>query len=356
MTNHSKKQLKIAVIGYKLAEGGLERVFGNTTIMLHKYGAEVHTVVLEDAIEYDFGGKLIVFGKFSRFLKYFKLRNYLKKEKFDFIIDFRHRINPKMEWVFLNFIYRNLKFIYTIHSSRLDTYLTDNDFIVKQMFQKAHKIVVVSNFIKHKIETKFEAKSVEVIPNSVSISSNSTTEKLPFEYVIAVGRLVQLKQFDKLIESYANSNLTQKNIHLVILGTGEDQDKLEKKISDLKLETKVHLLGFKENVFDYISNAKFLVLSSKYEGFPMTILEALSLGTPVISFDCESGPNEMIINNHNGILVENQNFSELTHKINIFVEDKILYQNCKNISVSSVSKFQSEVVVNKWLQILNYGN
>ena len=83
MTNHSKKQLKIAVIGYKLAEGGLERVFGNTTIMLHKYGAEVHTVVLEDAIEYDFGGKLIVFGKFSRFLKYFKLRNYLKKEKFD---------------------------------------------------------------------------------------------------------------------------------------------------------------------------------------------------------------------------------------------------------------------------------
>ncbi len=150
--------------------------------------------------------------------------------------------------------------------------------------------------------------------------------------------------------------LPQKKIHLVILGIGEEQDKLEKKILDLKIETKVHLFGFKENVWDYISNAKFSVLSSQYEGFPMTILESLSLGIPVISFDCESGPNEMIINNHNGILVENQNFTELTHKMNIFVEDEILYQNCKNNSVSSVSKFQSEVVVNQWLQMLNYGN
>lgn len=356
MKNHSKKPLKVAIVGYKLAEGGLERVFGTTTKMLHDAGIEVHTLVLEDKIDYEFGGKLVAFGQYSKFVKYFKLRNYLKNQQFDYVIDFRHRINPKMEWVFLNFIYRNLKFIYTIHSSRLETYLTDNDFIAKQMLQEAHKIVAVSNFIKQKIETKFDCKLVEVIPNSVSIRSYSTTEKLPFEYVIAVGRLVQLKQFDRLIESYANSNLPQKKIHLVILGIGEEQDKLEKKILDLKIETKVHLLGFKENVWDYISNAKFLVLSSQYEGFPMTILESLSLGIPVISFDCESGPNEMIINNHNGILVENQNFTELTHKMNIFVEDEILYQNCKNNSVSSVAKFQSEVVVNQWLQMLNYGN
>jgi len=324
--------------------------------MLHDAGIEVHTLVLEDKIDYEFAGKLVTFGKYSKFVKYFKLRDYLKKQQFDYIIDFRHRINPKMEWVFLHFIYRNLTFIYTVHSSRLETYLTDNNWIAKQMIQKAYRIVAVSNFIKQKIETKFNAKSVVVVPNSVSIRSNSTAEKLSFDYIIAVGRLVPLKQFAQLIESYANSDLPQKNIHLVILGTGEEQDKLEKKITDLNLEDRVHLLGFRENVWDYISNAKFLVLSSQYEGFPMTILEALSLGIPVISFDCESGPNEMIINNHNGILVENQNFTELTHKMNIFVEDKVLYQNCKSNSVSSVVKFQSEVVINQWLQVLNYGN
>ncbi|WP_445718947.1 glycosyltransferase [Flavobacterium sp.] len=356
MTNHSKKQLKIAVIGYKLAEGGLERVFGNTTIMLHKYGVEVHTIVLEDAIEYDFGGKLIVFGKFSRFLKYFKLRNYLKKEKFDFIIDFRHRINPKMEWLFLNFIYKNTKTIYTVHSSRLQTYLTASNYITKHIFQKVDKVVCVSNFIKHKIKDEYQFNSVTVIPNTVHIQQAFDTKKLPFDYCIAVGRLVALKQFDKLIESYSKSNLPSKNIHLVILGTGEEQSKLEQLVTNLQMNDFVHLLGFKEDVFDYISNAKFLVLSSKYEGFPMTILEALSLGTPVVSFDCESGPNEMIVNNQNGILVENQNFNELTHKMNIFVEDEILSQNCKKNAVSSVAKFQSNVIVKQWLQILNNGN
>ena len=356
MTNHPKKQLKVAVIGYKLAEGGLERVFGTTTKILQEAGIEVHTLVLEDKIDYEFGGKLVTFGSYSKFIKYFKLRSYLKKQQFDYIIDFRHRINPKMEWVFLHFIYRNFKFIYTIHSSRLESYLTNNEMIAEQIILKSHKIVGVSNFIKQKIESKFKTKSVEVIPNSVLIHSVSKVEKLPYQYIIAVGRLVPLKQFDKLIESYANSNLPQKNIHLVIFGIGENQISLENQISELKIENKVHLLGFKENVWDYISNAKFLVLTSQYEGFPMTILESLSLGIPVVSFDCESGPNEMIINDYNGILVDNQNFKELTHKLNTFVEDEVLYQNCKNNAQSSVSKFGSNITVNSWLQILNHEN
>jgi N-acetylgalactosamine-N,N'-diacetylbacillosaminyl-diphospho-undecaprenol 4-alpha-N-acetylgalactosaminyltransferase len=356
MKNHSKNQLKIAVIGYKLDEGGLERVFGTITKMLHEAGIDIHTIVLEDKVIYEFGGKLISFGKYSKFIKYFKLANYLKKQQFDYVIDFRHRINPKMEWVFLNFIYRNLKCIYTIHSSRIETYLSESNWIAKQIFQKTVNVVVVSNFIKQKIESKFSPKSIAVIPNSISIPSLSYNNKMSFEYIIAVGRLVPLKQFDKLIESYSQSNLPKKNIHLLILGVGNEQANLEKKITDLKLEAVVHLVGFKESVLDYIYNAKFLVLSSQYEGFPMTILEALSIGTPVVSFDCESGPNEMIIDNHNGILVENQNFTELTRKMNIFVEDEILYQNCKNNAKTSVAKFQSEVIVNQWLHVLNYGN
>ena len=356
MINHSKKQLKVAVIGYKLAEGGLERVFGTTTKMLHDEGIEVHTIVLEDKIEFEFAGKLVSFGKYSKFIKYFKLRKYLKKEQFDYVIDFRHRINPKMEWVFLHFIYQNVKTIYTIHSSKLENYLTENKWIAKLILQKAYKVVAVSNGVKQKIEIEFKNSAIEVIPNSFDFKTPSNSEILPFKYVIAVGRLVKLKQFDKLIESYSKSHLPEKNIHLVILGTGEEQANLEKKISDFNLQAVVHLLGFKENVYDYISKAKFLVLSSQYEGFSMVILEALSLGVPVISFDCEYGPRELIHNNSNGILVENQNFDELTRKLDIFVEDEIFYQNCKNNAISSVAKFQSSVIVNQWLQILKNGN
>ena len=356
MTNHSKKQLKVAVIGYKLAEGGLERVFGTTTKMLHDVGIEVYTIVLEDKIEFEFAGKLVSLGKYSKFIKYFKLRKYLKKEQFDYVIDFRHRINPKMEWVFLHFIYRNVKTIYTIHSSKLENYLTENKWIAKLILQKAYKVVAVSNGVKQKIEIEFKNSAIEVIPNSFDFKTHSNSEILPFKYVIAVGRLVKLKQFDKLIESYSKSHLPEKNIHLVILGTGKEHANLEKKISDFNLQAVIHLLGFKENVYDYISKAKFLVLSSQYEGFSMVILEALSLGIPVVSFDCEYGPRELIHNNSNGILVENQNFDELTRKLDIFVEDEIFYQNCKNNTISSVAKFQSSVIVNQWLQIFKNGN
>lgn len=356
MINSPKKPIKVALVGYKLANGGLERVFGNTTKLLHDAGIEVHTLVLENKIEYEFGGELVTFGNYSKFLKYFKLRNYLQKQQFDYVIDFRHRINPKMEWVFLNFIYKNFKTVYTVHSSKLSTYLTETQFITNKILQKTNKIVAVSNFIKQEIESKFSNNSVEVIYNAIDMNSFVASETLPFDYIISVGRLVQLKQFDQLIESYSKSVLPEKNIHLVILGTGEEQISLENKITDLNLNDKVHLLGFKDNVWDYISNAKFLVLSSKYEGFPMVILEALCLGIPAVSFDCESGPSEMIQNNFNGILVQNQNFTELTNKLNIFVEDEILYQNCKNNASLSVLKFQSNVIVKQWLQLLNNGN
>jgi glycosyltransferase involved in cell wall biosynthesis len=356
MINSPKKPIKVAVVGYKLADGGLERVFGNTTKMFHDAGIEVHTLVLENKIEYEFGGDLVSFGNYSKFLKYFKLRNYLQKQQFDYVIDFRHRINPKMEWVFLNFIYKNFKTVYTVHSSKLSTYLTENQFITNKILQKTNKIVAVSNFIKQEIESKFSNNSVEVIYNAIHMNSFVASETLPFDYIISVGRLIQLKQFDQLIESYSKSILPEKNIHLVILGKGEEQILLENKIAKLNLNEKVHLLGFKENVWDYISNAKFLVLSSKYEGFPMTILEALHLGIPVVSFDCESGPSEMIQNNFNGILVQNQNFTELTNKLNIFVKDEILYQNCKDDASLSVLKFQSNVIVKQWLQLFNNGN
>jgi N-acetylgalactosamine-N,N'-diacetylbacillosaminyl-diphospho-undecaprenol 4-alpha-N-acetylgalactosaminyltransferase len=82
MINSPKKPIKVAVVGYKLADGGLERVFGNTTKMLNHAGIEVHTLVLENKIEYEFGGDLVSFGNYSKFLKYFKLRNYLQKQKF----------------------------------------------------------------------------------------------------------------------------------------------------------------------------------------------------------------------------------------------------------------------------------
>ena len=149
--NQDKKR-KIALVGYKLAKGGLERVLSSVSHLLNVAHCEVYVIVLENEIEYSHAGKLINLGHFSKFQKYFELKKLLKNNQFDHIIDFRHRINPWMELVFLYFIYANFKTIYTIHSSKLEVYITNNKLVARQIFNKIKTIVPVSIAMNDKIK------------------------------------------------------------------------------------------------------------------------------------------------------------------------------------------------------------
>jgi glycosyltransferase involved in cell wall biosynthesis len=94
------------------------------------------------------------------------------------------------------------------------------------------------------------------------------------------------------------------------------------------------------------------VVSSINEGFPNVIVESLITGTPVVSFDCFSGPNEIIIDKYNGLLVEDQNVSKLTQAMNTMIIDKDLYLHCKNNATGSVESFSVDAIGNQWLEFL----
>ncbi|MEC5166148.1 glycosyltransferase involved in cell wall biosynthesis [Flavobacterium sp. PL11] len=350
------KKIKIAIVGYKLAGGGLERVFSTVSNILQESDCEVYVIVLENEIEYSYSGTLVNLGNYSKFRKYFRLKSCLKSNQFDFIIDFRHRLNPWMELLFMYYVYAGNKFIYTIHSSRVAVYLTSKDWIASLILKKSYKIVTVSSTLKEILNRQFQFNGSVAIPNSIPINfieENCDNSHLPFQYCIAVGRLVELKQFDKLIDTYSKSILSSKEIHLVILGGGSEKAMLQKQIEQKQMSDFIHLLGFKNDALSHIKNAKYLVLTSKYEGFPMVILEALSAGIPVIAFDCETGPSELIQNEYNGFLVENQNFKALEQALNRFENDNQLYNLCKENSKASIAQFSNEKVARKWLDLLN---
>ena len=142
------------------------------------------------------------------------------------------------------------------------------------------------------------------------------------------------------------------NIKLVLLGDGTDRKRLEDLSASYKMEKMIQFEGFKSNPYAYFKHAIFLVLSSKNEGFPTVLNEALACGTPVVSFDCESGPNEIIEHEVNGLLVDNQNFEALKDAMERMVEDTELYQNCKDNAQNRKDFHSFEQIMKDWKAFL----
>ena len=162
-----------------------------------------------------------------------------------------------------------------------------------------------------------------------------------------------VKQFDHLIECYSKSNLPNADIKLLIIGEGNKRATFEKLVLSLNLKDKVIFKGKIDNPFPFYKKALFSVLTSKNEGFPTVLLESLACQTPVVSYNCLSGPSEIITNQENGILVENQNKDKMIEAMNEMISNKQLYLHCKNNAKSSVDKFSIENIGNQWLQLFN---
>lgn len=353
----------IALLGYSLHHGGADKNFANISLLLHENGFNVHTIIVNDGIDYQYGGKLLNLGllpnktAFQRIRKLITLYQYVKKNKISHLIDFRSRINDWQEVLIANILYQNCKPIYTIHSFQLENYLPKNKWLFKLWTLKKPLIIAVSQEIEHKIKQDYQYKNIKTIKNPIDLTSiisksNESVEEKE-DFILFVGRLSYEKQIPKLIECYANSILPNKNVKLFIIGEGEKLSNIQSKIKELYLQENVVLLGKKLNPFAYMKKAKFLVLCSKFEGYPTVLIESLAVGTPVVSFDCSSGPKEIIVPNVNGLLVEKQNFEALTNAFNLMVEDEDLYSTCKKNTSIKLEEHSFEKVLQQWLQIFD---
>lgn len=358
---------KIAIIVSSLGRGGAQKASANLSILMHQLNCDVHIISLLNKIDFKYAGKLLNLGKlkemdnsiFGRFKRFFIFYKYLKREKFDFIIDSRSRPLFLKEFLIKILLYYNQKVIYIVHSYFLRNYIPTNKIFANFLYGKAYKLVTVSEEIENLIYSKYKFERLQTIHNCIvgptPIMSSKKVQKLPKKFILFFGRINDSsKNISLLLESYLLSKLSTKDVFLLLLGDGPDTKKLKQKAQSLNIETNVVFYPFQADPTPIIKNALYSVLTSRYEGFGMALIESLAQGVPVVSVDCMSGPGEIIKSEFNGLMVENHNPIALANAFDRMLEDEKLYLNCcKNASIS-VEKFSISNISEAWKAILNY--
>ena len=192
-----------------------------------------------------------------------------------------------------------------------------------------------------------ELNNVVVIPDPLTFSS-STYSPLTERRVIAVGRYVYQKGFDLLLKAWAIVEKECPDWILTIIGQGE-RLQYENLIDELKIDrTRCKLLGPTERIQDEYMRSSLLVLSSRFEGFGMVLVEAMACGLPAVSFDCPCGPKDIIQNNVDGVLVESGNVEKLAEAIVMMIQNAEQRKNMATKAIENVQRFKMDQIAELW--------
>ena len=225
-------------------------------------------------------------------------------------------------------------------------------YLRKILYPRAHRITVLSDSIKEDFQKVFKTIPIDkvcVIPNPLEISHPEEVKKTnKCTEIIALGRLVPLKGFDKLIRIFYLFQKENPNSKLTIYGEGSYRNTLEALIQNLGLLDKVFLPGTTQNVPVILSQSDINAITSDFEGFSMSIIEAQALGVPCVGFDVP-GVRDRIEDGVNGILVQKDDLVGFKDALLKLIEPEIrekIIKNGKNVeekySISSINKIWFE--------------
>lgn len=180
-------------------------------------------------------------------------------------------------------------------------------------------------------------------------SQNDLSQIKKQDYLLCIGRLEKIKGFHYAIKAFAGIIDKYPYLRLKIVGKGSEEQRLKKIAMDYSVADRVDFEGFKKDIIPYYLYARVTILPSLYEGYPNVLIESISMNTPVIAFNCPSGPNEIILDGRNGYLVKNQDTDDLKKKMLNFPYDKFVYKDL----VNSIKKNHIEIVFKKYEELIN---
>lgn len=223
-------------------------------------------------------------------------------------------------------------------------------------YPKTSCVVMVANDAIDWAKSQWPRWNVEVIPNPVIMPRFLENAIRPGWFgdknIVAMGRLQYEKGFDLLIKSFGKISPSFPEWNLIILGEGGLRKDLEREVTEEKLSGRVHLPGMIKMPFDILRQADLFVLSSRYEGFPMGLAEAMACGTAVISFDCPSGPSQIIRNGIDGLLVPPNNVQALSDAMVSLMGDENKRNSFASKAPEIVERFSVDSVIAAWESVI----
>lgn len=199
---------------------------------------------------------------------------------------------------------------------------------------------------------KINARIV-AIANPTPYENIEHIPRLENKTILAMGRLTHQKGFDLLIDAWKDVCQKDSEWTLRIVGSGEDEKYLKDKVQKLDIINRVDFISATKNVEQYFRTASFFCLSSRFEGFGMVLLEAMCFSIPVVSFNCDCGPSDLIVNNETGILVDHLNVHELGEALfKVMNSSQESYNNFSKKTFIKSKDFYLDKIVSNWLEIV----
>jgi GalNAc-alpha-(1->4)-GalNAc-alpha-(1->3)-diNAcBac-PP-undecaprenol alpha-1,4-N-acetyl-D-galactosaminyltransferase len=170
--------------------------------------------------------------------------------------------------------------------------------------------------------------------------------------ILAMGRLERQKGFDLLIKAFAKVSARHPDWTLEIWGEGQERGNLEKIVADLNLKERVSMPGVTKVPYEKMRQASLFVLSSRYEGFPNVLCEAMACGMPVISFNCHSGPSEIVRDNIDGILVPPGDANVLSDTIDRLLSNESERTQLADHATEITERFGIDKIMDQWTSLI----
>ncbi|MBR5316782.1 MAG: glycosyltransferase [Lachnospiraceae bacterium] len=373
----------IAIITTSLNGGGAERIAGLLSKELSKkYNVYLFLMNTENII-YEYGGTIVNIGYSGPFYEY-AIKVYKEKYDINVSISFLEIMN------FANIRTRGKERVIISErsvQSLCTPFLYSEAEKISRYYNYADEIVACSYGVKYDLEESYKIKNdISVVYNFINKENiakksleNINNEILDFldgsDFFLNVGRLHEQKNQERLINQFSFFVRKQPNYKLIILGSGELKTRLENQIKKLGLVEKVRVVSYMSNPFSYMKKAKALILSSHYEGLPNVLLEAMTIGLPIIATDCLAGPRELLNDERDygviykknrigkrGILIpdvlsENDGTTSfMAEAMETIIQNREYCELFVTNQKAYIEEYANELILNNWIKLIEKSN